>query len=127
MSVLGRIWDWFRERKRWSEAHRAAWRPALERTEGGVSKFQVRAVARLRTYAAASDVDLDCELIQPSDPDFGPYFTGAISGNGVEFWIYEDGLEVRGPRKELRLEKWDVETPEEAISKFLNVVDDNVS
>lgn len=127
MRVLQRIRDWFREQNRWSKSHRAAWKPALERTDAGVSGFQADAVARLRRLVEASDVALECELVQPSSPDSGPYFRGDIVGSGVEFWIYDDGLEVQGRRNGLRLEQWDVETPQEAISRFLKVVDDNLS
>jgi hypothetical protein len=93
------------------------WAPERVRDATGLSHFQRRVEAAL-VAAGWSFEERRIEVLQGGDPD-DLYVTGLLARGSGRLYLYVDGLELRTSTVEMRLEDWDVNTPDEMIERLL--------
>lgn len=99
---------WWRKRREYLDNHNQSWAGYDSVGPDGRTIFQNEVLSSLRAGGAVKSV----EFIQGKTEG---YYRGHLFNSDVEFFIYEDGAELR----DIRYERWDYETRQELVKQFL--------
>lgn len=112
---------WLARRREARRAHEEQW--ALERVIGpdGLSEFQRRAEAAL-TAAGFRLREREVSPLRGGADSRDLFISGLAGQSGARVYLYQDGLELRGDRTDLRLEHWDVESPDQIIRMLIGAL-----
>ena len=100
--------------------HEALWQPERVLGPDGLSRFQARAEAALNE-AGFPIAERTVENVRGGEPgDLS--ISGRVGAAKAVIFIYQDGVEILAAPQELRLEDWDVDTPEAMIQALLETV-----
>ena len=100
--------------------HEALWQPERATGPDGLSRFQRRAEAALNE-AGFSIAERVVENVRGGEPgDLS--ITGRAGAANAIIFIYQDGVEILEAPHQLRLEDWDVDSPEAMIQTLLETL-----
>ena len=99
-------------------AHDQAWGPERALEADGLSRFQHRVEATLREagYAIADRAVAPVRGGEPGDL----YVTGLVGAPAARVYLYQGGVELDAGERSLRLEEWDVASPDAMIGALLD-------
>ena len=110
--------SWFARCAADRRAHDAVWDPERVREADGLSRFQHRVEAALRK-AGYVIVDREVAPVRGGEPG-DLYLTGAVGPGATRLYVYEDAVELGSGARTLRLEDWDVRSPDELVLALLS-------
>ena len=103
---------WLNNRRATRAAHSAAWADAETYGADGRTSFQRRALEAIEPLTGS----LDLKVAGESEH----YLTGVLPGTDVTLYLYEEEIQAYGTSHKFFSEKWDYESPEALVSKFLS-------
>lgn len=103
----------FKQRRRRSEAHLAAWQSAVTPAFDQLSQFQYDAWSALRTEFPEIDLSTSGQTEL--------YLTGHIPGTDAVVFLYLDQAEVKAKSFEFSGEHYDYDSPADLIRDFVAV------
>ncbi len=122
--MLGRLLRWNARRREWNRAHERAWAGMTEPNESGLSSFQRMCEAAVVKALGEHGVRIaEREILEMEGPHVRGkenYIKARLAGTSWTLWVYVNAAGILSDTRTLvRLEDWDVRTPEEFISVFV--------
>jgi len=118
--ILGGWWLWYSPwARKQNSPHLAAWTGFTDPNKEGFSKFQIDCETLIVEKLASRGLQFQDRIIQGEGEQ---YVYGRIPELDAEVWIHFDQADIVTPNIELRLEEWDVETPNEYYARVENFI-----
>jgi hypothetical protein len=118
--MFKRLRTWFQRERQWHRDHVETWAGWTTAEPDGLCRFQRTCEAAVATALNELGVSLHERRVVETKEGW-KYVHFLLSPTELEFWLYCDTVEFTGRKLHRRLEEWDHRTPEDMVTKVVEL------